>query len=217
MDMMTKTKNTAKKAMDRPMRVVGKKYASVSALVRDTAEAEVANQFDKYQTDRRLINCLTVVRCANEVTQVELAKRMDCAQSKVSKMESSTDADLNFGDIISYARALKQSVSITFAPARKHGADRIRFLIECIKHELDKLVKIAGDDKTIGDDVEAYAIETVQNMVKLIEESLDRLPHRMQQSNAPVSIEVECDRGQRLPLNGPKRVHKSAKKTAPVA
>ena len=112
---MTKTKETAKKAMDRPMRVVGKKYASVSALVRDTAEAEVANEFDKYQADRRLINCLTVVRCANEVTQVELAKRMDCAQSKVSKMESSTDADLNFGDIISYAHALKQSVSITFA------------------------------------------------------------------------------------------------------
>ena len=32
--MMTKTKETAKKAMDRPMRVVGKEYASVSALVR---------------------------------------------------------------------------------------------------------------------------------------------------------------------------------------
>jgi len=79
------------------------------------------------------------------------------------------------------------------------------------------LAKITGDDTTSGDAVEAYAIETVQNMVKLIEESLDRLPHRMQQSNAPVSIEVECDGGQRLPLSGPKRVHKSAKKTAPVA
>jgi len=126
--MMTKTKETAKKAMDRPMRVVGKKYASVSALVRDTAEAEVANKFDKYQADRRLINCLTVIRCANEVTQVELAKRMDCAQSKVSKMESSTDADLNFGDIISlhYVRAGEKERSRPHPiPHRMHQA-RVR-------------------------------------------------------------------------------------------
>src|SRR3954466_8410856 len=69
----TSKKETSKKAMDRPMKVVGKKYASVSELVRDTAEPEVANEFDKYQAARRLVNCLTVIRCVNGVSQATLA------------------------------------------------------------------------------------------------------------------------------------------------
>jgi hypothetical protein len=159
----------------------------------------------------------TVLRCANEVSQVELAERMKCAQSKVSKMESSVDADLNFGDIINYVRALKQAAHITFAPARRDGADRIRFHVACIKHELDRLVKMAGKDETIGQGIEAYAIDTVQKLVRVVEESLDGLPHRVQQSDAAISIEVEGERGQRLPLDGPSRVRRSRKKTDPVA
>ena len=192
----------------------GRKYASVSELVRDTAEPEFADEFDQYQDDRKLVNVLTVLRCAHEVSQVELAKRMDCVQSKLSKMESSVDADLNFGDIIKYASALKQSVFIAFSPARKSRVDQIRFHIECIKDQLDRLGKIAGDDRTIGDGVEGYAIETVENLVRLIEQSLERLPHRIQQADALVSVEVQCEGGQRLRLDRPKRVRKSHRKAA---
>ena len=88
-------------------------------------------------------------------------------------MESSVDADLNFGDIIESASALKQAVFIAFSPARKSRVDQIRFHIECIKDQLDRLGKIAGDDRTIGDGVEGYAIETVENLVRLIEQSLE--------------------------------------------
>jgi hypothetical protein len=196
---------------------VGKKYASVSELVRDTAEAEVADEFDRYQADRRLVNCLTVMRCVSEVSQTALAERMKCAQSKVSKMESSFDADLSFGDIINYALALEQAVCITFTPARRSVANHIRFHIECIKHELDRLVRMAADNESIGQGIEAYAIEMVQKMVRLVEESLDGLPYSVHQSNAEVSIEVEGEHGQRLPLDGPKRAPRSRKKASPMA
>ena len=118
------------KAKDRLMRVVGKKYASVSELVRDTSDSEIADEFDQYQADRKLVNCLTVMRCAHHgVSQMELAERMGCNQSKVSKMETSADVDLNFGDVISYARSLKQSIRMTFSPERNNRADHIRFHI----------------------------------------------------------------------------------------
>ena len=94
---MTKNKTKAK-----VMKVIGKKYANVSDLVRDTSEREFADEFDKYQADRTLVNCLKVLRTAHGVTQAELASRMGCVQSKVSKLESSTDAELNFGDAICY-------------------------------------------------------------------------------------------------------------------
>jgi hypothetical protein len=201
---------------DSPMKVVGRKYASVSELVRDTSDAGFADEFDKYQADRGLVNCLTIIRCANGVSQVELAKRMDCAQSKISKMETSADADLSFGDVVSFALALQQSIRISFSPSRKNGSDHIRFHVECIKHALDGLVRINGDDKDTCDDVEAFAIQTVQNMVTAIESALDKLPHRMQQPSSPVSVEAEGERGQRLRLDLPRSLRRRTKKSLPA-
>ena len=211
METKTKTK-TEGRAKPRPMKVTGKKYASVSEMVRDTSDPEFADEFDAYQAERRMVNCLTVVRCTNGMSQTELAGRMGCGQSKVSKMESSVDADLNFGDMIAYALALKQTVHIAFSPERRSGADHIRFHIACIKQELDRLVKVAGDDKAIGDGVEAFAIEQVLSMLAMVETSLDRLPHRVDQGGAALSVEVEGDRGRRLSTDGPKRARRTSKK-----
>jgi transcriptional regulator with XRE-family HTH domain len=194
------------KTKSRQMKPVGKTFASVSDLVRDSSDAEFAREFDEYQARRKVVNCLTAIRCAKEVTQAQLAERMRCGQPKISKIESSEDADLDFGDIISYVNSLGMSVHIAFAPDKRNGADHIRFHVECIKQELDRLVRIAGSDESIGNGVEAFAIETIQKMISMIEESIHKLPHRAQQSSSPLSVEVEGDRGQSLLLNRAKRV-----------
>ena len=104
-------------------------------------------------------------------------------------MESSTDADLSFGDILRFALALNQSIQIVFSPSSKNVAGQIRFHLECIKNELNSLVKITGDDKNISAGVEAFAIQTVQSLVATIESALEKLPHRMQllRASKPVS------------------------------
>lgn len=211
-----KTTKTTKKAMDRPLKLTGRNFTSVSDLVHSTTDVEFSEQFDQYQADRRLINCLTVIRCTNEVSQSELADRMECAQSKVSKMESSVDIDLNFGDIVNYAKSLKQSIHITFSPSLNNGADHIRFHIECVKHELKKLVSVSSSDQDIANGVEAFAIERVQDFVESVSKILDRLPHRADPYSGGVSVEAEDERGKRLPLDRSKRTRKSSKSGSPV-
>lgn len=134
------------------------------------------------------------------------------AQSKISKIESATDADLNFGDIIKYALALDQSIQLTFAPLRRNGVDHIRFHAECIKNQLSSLAKIAGNDKQIGDGVEEFAIETVQTLVANIESVLDRLPHGVQRESPPICVEAEGRGGHTLNLDAPKNARRVAKK-----
>jgi transcriptional regulator with XRE-family HTH domain len=213
---MSKT-TTKTGTKSKPMKVVGRKYATVADLVRDTSEADFADEFDKHQSERNLIRALTVLRCVKGLSQAELAERMNCGQPKISKLESSTDADLNLGDTLSYASAMQQTVRISLTPDRATGVDHVRFYAACIKHELDRLVKIAGDDKEIGDGVEAFAIETVQRMLAMIEESISKLPHRVQQPTSSICVEVEGERGERLPLDQPKRRRKSQKEVAPVS
>ncbi len=214
------TKAAAKRKSEvktaRPMKVVGKKYSSVSELVRDTSSAEFVEDFDRYQANRQLVNCLAILRCADGVSQVDLAKRMGCAQSKISKMESSTDADLSFGDVIRFALALNQSIQIVFSPSTKNGTDQIRFHLECIKNQLDHLARIAGDGKDISHGVEGFAIQTVQSLVATIESVLDKLPHRVEQSSASVRVEAEGEGGQRLRLDAPGNLRQRARNQLPA-
>jgi transcriptional regulator with XRE-family HTH domain len=201
-----------KKTNDKVMRVVGGPYDSVAALVRDTGDAAFADHFETYQSDRVLVNGLTVLRCVKGLTQAELAKRMDCGQSKVSKMETSVDSDLSFGDIIAFSHALDREVQLTLTPSHANGADHIRYYTACIKRELDQLVELAGDDKSISEGVEALAIKTITRMVGAIEDSISALPHRATESRSRVCVDVEGEQGERLPLDHPKRVRKPAPK-----
>jgi transcriptional regulator with XRE-family HTH domain len=150
------------------------------------------------------------------VSQVELAKRMGCAQSKVSKMETSTDQDLNFGDVISYASAMRQSVQIRFSPATKNSADDIKYHVECIKHELDRLVQSAGDNKEARNGVEAFAIQTAQRLIANIESTLDALPHRIERRSVPVTVAAEGERGERLRSDAPGHSLRRKKKSRPA-
>ncbi len=200
------------KVNEKPMRIVGKKFSSVSALVHASTDPEFADEFDRYQEERRLVNCLTTIRCSSGVSQDELANRMKCGQSKISRVESSIDSDLNFGDIVAYALALKRGVYVEFGQTQRTAANRVRFHVACIKRELDNLSSTAGNDKVIGEGIEAFGIEQIQKMVDMIEGILDRLPHRAEQAGPPVSVEAEGERGQRLSVDGPKRVRRTTPK-----
>lgn len=122
-------------------------------------------------------------------------------QSKVSRIEASADADLDFGDVVKYATSLGMSTEVLFRQGLASGPNHIRFHIESIKRELNRLVKLAGDDEAVGDGVERFAIEQAQRMLAVVEEAVDRLPHRAR-SEAGVSVEAEGVDGGLIPLDG---------------
>jgi hypothetical protein len=204
---MEKNRKTAAKVT--PLKA-GKSYSSVSEMVHRSLDADSAAAFDAHVAARGLINSLVVLRGIKGVNQAELASRMKCSQPKVSKVEASADADLCFGDVVSYASALDMSMHIALTPANANGADHIRFHLGCIKHELDQLVAIAGEDPTIGRGVETFAVQTTRNMLAVIEQSIDQLPHRSAERPA-VCVEAGGERGGRLSLDPapPKRVRKT--------
>lgn len=186
------------------MQVIGEAYDSVAELVRETAGPRFAKAFAKHQAERMMVNSMTTMRCLKHVSQVDLAKRMGCAQSKVSKIESSVDADLSFDDIVRYAVSLGYSVNLSLSPHKKRGVDRIRHHLDCMKRELELLVEAAGDDECIGPGVESFAVQTVQRMVEQIDVTLDKLPHRKHQQDNDVSVDVEDECGRRIPTHAPK-------------
>ena len=199
------------------MEIVGRAFASVADMVRNTCDSEFADEFDEHLAERRLSKIMTVIRCGKVQTQAAVAEKMGCGQAKVSKMERTVDRELNFGDIVDYSRALGQALHMAFMPASGNSVDHIRFHMNLIKHELKRLVTLAGDDRTIGNGVEAYAIENLEKYVSMIDDTINKLPHRMQQARSSLCVEAQGEGGQRLSFGTQKRVRKATRKHTPAS
>jgi predicted XRE-type DNA-binding protein len=92
-------------------------YRSVAEMVEGLADdqafvADFARQLD----GRQVIKLLTVLRTKAGLSQQELAEKLKCTQSKVSKLERSNDADIRFGDLLDYARALGSEIRLSVVP-----------------------------------------------------------------------------------------------------
>ena len=94
-----------------------RRYSSVAEMVRSLSEdPSFADEFEKRLAERQLIKLLAVLRTKTGLSPQELADKLDWALSKISRLESSNDADVRLGDLVDYARALDHQMHIFLVP-----------------------------------------------------------------------------------------------------
>ena len=112
---------------------------------KELVEEEISQSEISYQ--------LLQLRISKNVSQKELAKRMSCDPSKISRMESSNDLNLKIGDIKDFLSALGVDIKIIFEDTSLPAAEQIKNHVYAIHDQLDALAKIAkdvdGDDEII--------------------------------------------------------------------
>ena len=79
-------------------------YRSVDEMLRGHGYRWVADAVRQLSAKTKLIDQLIVARVAAGLTQSQMAAKLRCSQSRISKIEDSQDADLSLGDIQAYAR-----------------------------------------------------------------------------------------------------------------
>lgn len=82
----------------------GRSYRTVDEMLRGHGYRRVAEAVRQLSAKTRLIDQLIVARVAAGLTQAQMAAKLRCSQSRISKIEDSQDADLSLGDIQAYAR-----------------------------------------------------------------------------------------------------------------
>src|ERR1700726_538855 len=83
-----------------------RQYDDVVAMVQDLLGESFAEELRDGIARRRLVKRLFVLRSAQGLSQSDIAEKMGCTQSRISKLESGSDADLRLGDLQTYADAL---------------------------------------------------------------------------------------------------------------
>ncbi len=99
-------------------RIPNKSHRSITEMARDllSDDPEFVAEFELRLANRQLVKSLAVIRARAKLSQQELASKMGCSQSKISKIESGVDADLRFGDIEAYLKATSHEAKIFVVP-----------------------------------------------------------------------------------------------------
>ena len=139
---------------------------------------------------RRLIDALAAMRAAKGLSQKDMAERMGCSQSRVSKMEAAEDASLNLGAVIEYVQAIGGRLDITLADVRSTAVDRVKHHAFCIMRETDRLAELALADPSIAEGVSSFFDEAAFNLLRMLERSAKKLPASASEAEPSMTVET---------------------------
>ena len=95
------------------MKINKKRYSSVTEMLRDTLDDQAfVADFEKHVAETRIAAKLFVLRNSRGLSEQDVAKKMGCRPSRVSKLEHGKDADLRLGDLFAYLAALEMDANI---------------------------------------------------------------------------------------------------------
>ena len=127
---------------------MGKQYGSIKDMIQDS---DVDEGFRKKALKRidnsRISKFLLVLRCKNGFTQKKLAKKLGCTQSRISKIETSSDNEISIKDLVDYGKALNLKLEIGYRKPDIKIVDLIKYHASKINYYLEKLVIIAEENK----------------------------------------------------------------------
>lgn len=120
------------------------RYDSVSDLVHDISDDKAfADALDEEIDEQRMATTLFLMRNREGLTQAELAKRMGCTQSRISKLERAPLSGISVQDLIAYSTALGIELNIVFqkmdASSQQEGHSRFSITGETdVDEELER-------------------------------------------------------------------------------
>lgn len=162
--------------------MTSKRFESVTDLLRDISEdPKLADELEREVAGRQLVKLLIAHRVRSDLSQKEVAERMKCTQSKISKLESSVDNDLRLGDLQQYLDSIGLQIRLVIAPKSHKAVDEIKFHASCIKQLLLKLVKLAStDDTKLAEGIAKFAcVEAPINLLKIVLDAAKHLPEHV--------------------------------------
>jgi len=166
-----------------------KQYSSVSDLVKDSsADKAFAAELKEELQSRQISKALFAMRCRADLTQSDIAKKMNCSQGKVSKIEKSTDMQLSIGDIAAYSSAVGMRLEIGFSDFRMGMVDRVKWHFFQLKGLINQMLSMARGDEVMERGVAKFTTEAFVNVTIGLLECMKRAKPLKKGSDQPIHV-----------------------------
>lgn len=131
-------------------------------------DPEVGKRVKNAIQRNELVSVLLQMRIEKGLTQEEIADRMKCGPSTVSRIESGNDRQLKWSDIIGYVSALKIKMGILFDDETLPASTKIKQCVFKIDEQLKALTELAKstDDPSIAQGIDRFYKDVLFNFAK---------------------------------------------------
>ena len=177
-----------------------KRYISVAEMVRDLSEDQAfAEQVSRRIEERNIINHLMAMRTLSGMSQKDIASKMLCTQSRISKLESGKDDELRIGDFHAYAEALGLQMMIVLAKkGQPRLAEQINYHTSALNRLYRKLAELVGDDNKMTKEmlklIRRNTLGLVTELSGILESALRAIPQPETNAPSPIQIEMQEDK-----------------------
>jgi transcriptional regulator with XRE-family HTH domain len=174
-----------------------KRYNDVLEMIKEiSADSDFKNLASKEIDEKRISKFLFVLRCKANLTQKQIAEKMDCSQGRISKIESALDREICIRDLLDYAKALNLQLEIGYRHHSMKIVDLIKYHAFKIKQYLNQLTDLAKEDESIKNGIAKFHLEAFINIGKIISDSiskLDILPKKRIHEKTAIHISTPFD------------------------
>ncbi len=176
--------------------------SSVSEIVSGAAQVETLdNKVEGRAGDNDVSRALNDLRCSQKLTQEELAERAGCTQSKISRIENSSNDRLKLDDLAMYARAFNLQVSIDFTRVSSSAGATER-LARQIRNGLVDVAEKARHEGAADEGAKKTHEAFLFEMLDLFLDNLEGL--RARRNGSPESGETRTGNGRPMGTVGQK-------------
>ena len=141
-------------------------YADVREMIQDLNPGLLAD-FDKLGEARKLIKHMVMARVVKGMSQKDVAQKLQCNQSRISKLEGLQDDDMRLGDLRSYAEAVGLEFVAGFQPKNMEPAKEVERHMLAVKKHMNRLAGFARADHAIARGVWKFFWGQLYNFVSL--------------------------------------------------
>lgn len=170
-------------------------YRSVSELIKNLpGENSFKELVEKEIQGKRLAKLLFYLRCKGNFSQKELAHKIGCSQSRISKIEGSPNEEITVKDLEDYAKALDLQVELGFSNSSTRLVDRIKYHAFRIKECLERLSVLSKGDERIEEGVKKFYKEVFVNMNAIVARSFSKFHGKEPQRKSLVNVSAPVEK-----------------------
>ncbi|MCE9612369.1 MAG: helix-turn-helix transcriptional regulator [Chthoniobacter sp.] len=168
------TTNTNDK--DEAIKETGRRYGSVADLMRgEGVSREVQQIVTELEVETRVTKQLTHMRMSAGLTQEQLAEKMNCTQSCISKWESGRDEDLDIKTIRGYSQATGQRIGFLIGKPLHH-VEAINLHLAALQKRLLALAALARENGELQDDINSFFGKSCFNIMQILAKCQQEMP-----------------------------------------
>jgi len=168
----------------------GRKYKSVAALMEaHNTPGEIREEVQKLTASTRVVDELCQMRTRAGLTQAQIAERIGCTQSRISKLEGSVDRDLSLGEIFDYVKATGSQISMGIGKPLTH-VQSVKAHAAGIRKHLRSLADLAKKHDELESEIQAFFGEAFFNLLHILSECHGAL----ERERVEPELEVFCQR-----------------------